>query len=71
MWARPDRVIAAASLLSLTIWVGGLLVRGEGIFYYPFPPYTPWPTFQPVLGMALVLLAVPALLLQPAVMRDA
>ena len=66
VWARPDRVIAAASLLSLTIWVGGLLVRGEGIFYYPFPPYTPWPTFQPVLGMALVLLAVPALLLQPA-----
>jgi hypothetical protein len=66
VWARPDRVIAAASLLSLTIWVGGLLVRGEGIFYYPFPPYTPWPTFQPVLGMGLVLLAVPALLLQPA-----
>jgi hypothetical protein len=48
-----------------------LLVRGEGIFYYPFPPYTPWPTFQPLLGMALVLLAVPALLLQPIVIRDA
>ena len=66
VWARPDRVIAAAGLLSLTIWVGGLLVRGEGIFYYPFPPYTPWPTFQPLLGIALVMLAVPALLLQPA-----
>jgi len=66
VWARPDRIICATSLLSLTIWAGALLLRGEGIFYYPFPPYTPWPAFQPLLGMALVLLAVPAVLLQPA-----
>jgi hypothetical protein len=58
-------------VLSVTIWASAWMARGEWLFYYPFPPYTPWPTFQPLLGMALVLLTVPALLLQPAVMRDA
>ena len=67
---RVDRILLAASLLSLTIWLGAMLARGEWLFYYPFPPYTPWPTFQPLLGMALMLLATPALLLQPVVARE-
>ena len=66
VWARPDRVIAAASLLSLTIWVGGLLVPRRGHLLLPVPALHAVADFQPVLGMALVLLAVPALLLQPA-----
>ena len=71
VWVRVDRILLAASLLSLTIWLGAMLARGEWLFYYPFPPYTPWPTFQPLLGMALMLLATPALFLQPIVIRDA
>jgi energy-coupling factor transport system permease protein len=70
IWARDDRIVCAASLLSLTIWAGAWLVRGEWLFYYPYPPYSPWPVFQPLLGIAIALLAVPALLLRPVVMRD-
>lgn len=67
VWARNDRVVLAASLLSLLVWSGIWLGRGDWLFYYPYPPYSPWPTFQPLLGLAIVLLTAPALLLPPQV----
>jgi energy-coupling factor transport system permease protein len=71
VWARADRIVLAASLLALLGWVAAWLVRPEWLFYYPYPPYSPWPAFEVVPGIAIMLLAAPALLLQPVVVRDA
>ena len=63
IWGRNDRVILAIGLLVTAIWVVAWLTHGEWLLYYPYPPYSPWPPFHPVLGLALSLLATPALLL--------
>jgi len=68
-WGRTDRIVLIASVAAGAPWLAALLVRGEWLFYYPYPPYSPWPSFQPLLGLAIVLLAVPALLLNPAMNR--
>jgi energy-coupling factor transport system permease protein len=58
VWGRRDRIVLAVGLTSALIWLAAWILRGEWLFYYPYPPYSPWPTFQPVLGLAIVLLAV-------------
>jgi energy-coupling factor transport system permease protein len=63
VWGRRDRIVLAVGLTSALIWLAAWILRGEWLFYYPYPPYSPWPTFHPVLGLAIVLLAVPAFLL--------
>jgi len=65
-WGRSDRVVMAASLVAVLIWVIAWLGHGEWLFFYPYPPYSPWPAFQPVAGLAIMLLAIPGLLLRPA-----
>jgi energy-coupling factor transport system permease protein len=65
LWGRTDRIVLATGLLAALSWAGAWLARGDWLFYYPYPPYSPWPTFQPVLGIAILALAVPALLLRP------
>jgi len=62
-WGRADRVVLATSLLAALSWVAAWLVRGDWLLFYPYPPYSPWPTFQPLLGLAILLLAAPGLLL--------
>lgn len=65
VWSSSDRLVLVASLLSVLIWGASWLAQGGWLFYYPYPPYSPWPTFQPLLGAALALLALPGLLLRP------
>jgi hypothetical protein len=65
IWAQADRVLLGVSLAALGIWLALLLSHGDWLLYYPYPPYSPWPTFEPALGVALLLLAAPALLLFP------
>jgi energy-coupling factor transport system permease protein len=65
-WGRADRVVLAVSLLGVLCWVAVWLMQADWLFFYPYPPYSPWPTFQPVLGAVILLLALPALLLRPA-----
>ncbi len=69
-WGRDDRVVLLTSLGVGLLWLAALLFRGDWLFYYPYPPYSPWPTFQPILGLAIVLLAVPGVLLRPGVQRE-
>jgi energy-coupling factor transport system permease protein len=60
LWGRRDRVVLAVGVTSALIWLAAWILQGEWLFYYPYPPYSPWPTFQPVLGLAILLLVVPA-----------
>jgi energy-coupling factor transport system permease protein len=62
-WGRDDRIIMAVSLVAGIIWLVAMLVSGDLLFYYPYPPYSPWPTFEPLLGMAILLLVTPALIM--------
>jgi energy-coupling factor transport system permease protein len=68
-WGRIDRIVLIASVAAGAPWLAVLILRGEWLFYYPYPPYSPWPSFQPVLGLAIVLLALPGVLLNPATAR--
>lgn len=65
-WGRADRAVAVVSLLAGLAWAIAWLARPGWLSYYPYPPSSPWPTFQPGLGMAIAALALPGLLLQPA-----
>ncbi len=62
-WARADRILLAVSLVSAGIWLLVLLTNGNWLLYYPYPPYSPWPVFEPILGFVILLLVAPALVL--------
>ena len=42
-----------------------MIFRPDWLHYYPYPPYSPWPSFNALVGVVLLLLAVPGLLLRP------
>lgn len=65
-WRSADRLALAVALMGLTGWAAAWLLQGEWLFYYPYPPYSPWPTFNPLLGLAIALLAFPGVLLHEA-----
>lgn len=64
-WQRLDRVVLAVSLLSSAGWLAAWLLRPDALSYYPYPPYSPWPAFNPLLGVFVALVAIPGLLMQP------
>ncbi len=63
-WQRPARIVLAVGLASLAGWLAAWLLRPAALSYYPYPPDSPWPVFDPLLGLPLTLAAVPGLLLQ-------
>ena len=65
LWARVDRIVLVISLIAAGIWILAMLTQADWLLYYPYPPYSPWPTFEPVLGLAILLLVAPALALPP------
>jgi energy-coupling factor transport system permease protein len=65
IWVRDDRIILGASLISAGIWLAAMLLQPEWLLYYPYPPYSPWPIFEPIMGLAVLLLVTPALALPP------
>jgi energy-coupling factor transport system permease protein len=69
-WERTDRIILIVSAVACAPWLLALLLRSDWLFYYPYPPYSPWPSFRPVLGLAIVLLALPGILLNPAMNQE-
>jgi len=60
-WRGADAGVMAASLLSLAVLFTLKVTDPQVLLYYPYPPYSPWPTFDPLVGMAGLLLAAPAL----------
>ena len=65
VWRRRDTWLSLACLVVLIVTGALWLTNRVSLLYYPYPPYSPWPSFQPLLGAALALLIAPALLMPP------
>lgn len=58
-WSTADLVVAGPGL---AVAVGVVAVRAldrMALVYYPYPPFSPLPTFDPMVGALLALLAIP------------
>jgi hypothetical protein len=64
-WNRIDRIVAAVGLFGAVAWLAIMFARPDWLHYYPYPPYSPWPSFNILVGLVLLLLAVPGLLMRP------
>jgi energy-coupling factor transport system permease protein len=64
-WSRLDRIVAALGLTGALAWIAIMIAQPGWLHYYPYPPYSPWPSFNFVVGLVLLLLAAPGLLMRP------
>lgn len=62
-WRRPDRIMLGAGLIGAAGWLAAWIAPGNLLLYYPYPPYSPWPAFHPLVGALILLLVTPALVL--------
>lgn len=60
-WDGASIAVAATSVLSLLIVVSAQWWSIRGLAYYPYPPSTIVPNFEPLLALAILLLLTPAL----------
>jgi energy-coupling factor transport system permease protein len=60
-WHARDTAIILASALSLAVVIGARLAAPMTLVYSPYPPNSLLPSFQPLVGMALLLLIAPAI----------
>jgi energy-coupling factor transport system permease protein len=61
-WLARDTGVVAASGLVLAVVLFAKATAPGTLYYIPYPPNSLWPPFDPLLGAALILLALPALL---------
>jgi energy-coupling factor transport system permease protein len=61
-WTRRDTAVVLASAVVFAAVVAGRLTIPQMLIYSPYPPYPLLPPFHPLVGAALLLLALPALL---------
>ena len=59
-WQGHDTVVAIACVIALAAVIAGKLVAPETMVYSPYPPNSLLPPFNPYVGAALLLLALPA-----------
>lgn len=69
-WRRRDTLTVAAAVTSALLIIGLRLTGAGGLVYYPFPQIVA-PAFDLWAGLALLLLAAPALLGRPLAARPA
>jgi len=62
VWTWRDMAVVVASAAALAVVVVAKLTMPEALTYSPFPPKGLLPPFQPLVGAALLLLTLPALL---------
>ncbi len=60
LWRRRDTVVSAASLLSLAVFSAFLLLDRQALLFYPYPRFE-LPTFNPIIGLALLATVAPVL----------
>lgn len=63
VWTPADRIVLAIGLAAAGGWMLVLLLQPDWLLYYPYPPYSPWPAFEPLMGCLVLLLAAPAFVL--------
>jgi len=62
VWQRADTLVLATAVLPLLlVWLPWPGVDYASLYYSPYPTLT-WPAFDPVLGLALAFLSLPAFL---------
>jgi energy-coupling factor transport system permease protein len=61
-WHWRDTAIVAASILLVVAVLVARVIVPEALAYSPYPPSALLPPFQPLVGLALLLLVLPALL---------
>jgi energy-coupling factor transport system permease protein len=59
-WLPRDTLVAAASIITALVMLAAWLTQRMALVFYPFPQLH-WPAFSPFIGLALLLLAMPAL----------
>ena len=60
LWQPRDTLVAAASTVTALVIVAAWLAERAALVFYPFPRLY-WPAFNPLIGLALLLIATPAL----------
>ena len=60
-WTGADTAVAAAGIVGVAVVGAARLLVPEALVYSPFPPYPLLPSFNLWVGMAILLLALPAL----------
>lgn len=61
-WRWYDTWVSLACTLAVGMVLYTQVRNPVALLYYPYPPSSPWPSFTPLLGLASVLVAAPALL---------
>ena len=59
-WLPRDTLVAAASIITMLVMLAAWLMQRTALVFYPFPRLH-WPAFNPLVGLALLLIAMPAL----------
>jgi energy-coupling factor transport system permease protein len=62
LWQPRDTLASLACSVSILIVAAAHAKNPQTLSYYPYPPFSPWPTFSPLLGIAILLTAAPAFL---------
>jgi energy-coupling factor transport system permease protein len=70
IWQTADSLALAAAILPLAlVWLPWSFVDQTTLYYSPYPAVA-WPPFDPIIGLSLTLLALPAFLLQRPTTND-
>lgn len=64
-WNPQDGWVIGLSLLGLAGVLVARAVNRAALFYYPYPPYSIWPAFEPWVALAYFPFIAPALVLRP------
>jgi CDP-diglyceride synthetase len=59
-WDRASLIVAGTALVALLVALTAERWAVPGLAYYPYPPGTIAPSFQPLIGAAILLLAFPS-----------
>ena len=59
LWRQRDTLVSLACVASILIAAASQMRSPQALSYYPYPPSSPWPTFAPLLGIAIALTAAP------------
>jgi energy-coupling factor transport system permease protein len=60
-WHAHDTLVVLACIVSLAVVIAARLTAPETLYYSPYPPNSLLPSFAPLVGAALLLLTVPAI----------